>query len=242
MQSVAPPLKAMLPDLATQALDNPIWAALTTEQAHLAEVSGNARRFPPEISPLAGLSEPTEEAFDSLKYLIRPKETIALFLKDPPESLDGWSVKTTPLLQMMHSYEVRPEAQPIAEKIIRLGAADSPEMLALAKLTKPGPFDVRTHELGNYFGIRKAGVLVSMAGERLHFFGHTEVSAVCTHPDDAGHGYAAALVLTVVQYIKKRGEVPILHVRADNARAIAVYERLGFTPRLNYFVAVLQKK
>src|SRR5580704_11855881 len=64
--------------------------------------------------------------------------------------------------------------------------ADVPEMLALTKLTNPGPFGTRTHEMGDYFGIRVAGTLAAMAGERLRLQGYTEVSAVCTHPDHLG--------------------------------------------------------
>ncbi len=71
---------------------------------------------------------------------------------------------------------------------------DVPEMVALAELTKPGPFGTRTRELGEYLGIRKTKRLVAMAGERLHLPGYTEVSAVCTHPDFQGRGYARELM------------------------------------------------
>src|SRR2546425_11419875 len=54
------------------------------------------------------------------------------------------------------------------------------EMLALFELTKPGPFLKRTPELGSYLGIREAGQLVAMAGERLKPYGYTEIS--CLHP------------------------------------------------------------
>ncbi len=234
----------MLPDLAMNALDNPIWAALTSEQKYLAQTSDLARRFPAEVTPLAGFAEPTEEAYASLLNLVRPEETVALFLQEPPASSDAWSVKLTPLLQMVHAgaSSAEPTRDPPSYELIKLGAADSPEMLALAQLTKPGPFGTRTHELGEYFGIRVGGALVAMAGERLHFAGHTEVSAVCTHPDHLGRGYAGALVAKVASSIRQRGEVPILHVRADNARAVAVYERLRFKPRLEYHVVVLQRK
>lgn len=237
----------MLPDLAMNALDNPIWAALTSEQKYLAQTSHLARRFPAEVTPLAGFAEPTEEAYASLLDLVRPEETVALFLREPPKSSDAWSVKLTPLLQMVHTGGTAIDGEsknPISsqQELIKLGAADSPEMLALAQLTKPGPFGTRTHELGEYFGIRLHGALVAMAGERLHFTGHTEVSAVCTHPDHLGRGYAGVLVAKVASRIQERGEVPILHVRADNTRAIGVYERLGFKPRLEYHVVVLKRK
>ena len=78
-----------------------------------------------------------------------------------------------------------------------------------------------------------------MAGERMRVQGFTEVSAVCTHPDFLGRGYAGALMTILMDQIRSRGEVPFLHVREENARAIALYERLGFEKRalLQYLVA-----
>src|ERR1700675_1159905 len=112
-------------------------------------------------------------------------------------------------------------------EFIPLTQSDVPEMLALTKLTKPGPFGARTHEMGDYFGIRTAGALAAMAGERLRLPGYTEISAVCTHPDHVGHGYASALMSMLMDRICSRGELPFLHVRPENARAIQVSQRLG---------------
>ena len=67
-------------------------------------------------------------------------------------------------------------------------------MLALATLTKPGPFAGRTHELGSFVGVKHDGRLVAMAGERMRPEGFTEVSAVCTLPDYRGRGYAGGLM------------------------------------------------
>jgi predicted GNAT family acetyltransferase len=108
-----------------------------------------------------------------------------------------------------------------------LGDQDAPEMVALVALTKPGPFEARTHVFGGYVGIRHEGKLVAMAGQRLQVPGYTEVSAVCTHPDFRGRGYGSFLLLTVAQRIKARGETPFLHTFASNTGAIRLYERLA---------------
>jgi predicted GNAT family acetyltransferase len=71
--------------------------------------------------------------------------------------------------------------------------------------------------------------------------GHTEVSAVCTHPEHTGHGYARILMTEVMQRILGRGETPFLHVREDNVRAIELYQRLGFARRVLLHLAVLRK-
>ena len=126
-------------------------------------------------------------------------------------------------------------------QVIELSVADSAEMIELTTLTKPGPFSTRTHELGTYLGIRHAGKLVAMAGERLKVPGFTEVSAVCTYPKHTGHGYARILMSEVMRRIRGRGETPFLHVREDNVRAIALYGRLGFAVRVVAHLAVLRK-
>ncbi len=50
-----------------ESLDNPIWFALTTEHRILARSHGHARRYPPDVSPLAALLHPTNDAFADLR-------------------------------------------------------------------------------------------------------------------------------------------------------------------------------
>lgn len=111
-------------------------------------------------------------------------------------------------------------------------AADAPEMVALVDHARPGPFLLRTIELGNYFGVRDAdGVLVAMAGERLRPPGHVEVSAVSTHDSQRRRGLASLVVAAVAEAALARGDTPFLHVVTTNVTAIPVYERLGFRSR-----------
>jgi len=230
-------------------LDNVIWQALTTRDARFAESFDEARRFVREVGPLGAFREYGVRGFASLAGLVGSGGTIGLFLDDPYEARAGWNfVAGAPLLQMVADDGVAPPARPDpspalrSPELIELGTNDSPEMIELTALTKPGPFGSRTHELGAYLGIRREGKLIAMAGERLKVPGHTEVSAVCTHPEHTGKGYAQILMTEVMRRIRELGEIPFLHVRQDNERAVEIYKRLGFRERKLGHFAVLRKE
>src|ERR1700689_4143349 len=224
-------------------LDNVIWQALTTRQTHCAEICGEARWFLRDITLLSAFREPSDKCYDSLAELAGPGGTAALFLDQPYRPRPGWElIAGPPLLQMIFESGSLPASVSADSTILELGKQDSPEMVDLATITKPGPFGTRTHELGTYLGIRREGKLVAMAGERLKVPSHTEVSAVCTHPEHTGHGYAGVLMTELMRRIREGGETPFLHVRQDNERAIQVYKRLGFRERKVGHFAVLRKK
>ena len=91
----------------------------------------------------------------------------------------GWQVvRSLPLTQMVCT-ERRHAA---AASFLTLGEPDVAEMLALTAATEPGPFLPATIRMGRYLGVREAGRLIAMAGERLQPDGLTEISAVCTDP------------------------------------------------------------
>jgi ribosomal protein S18 acetylase RimI-like enzyme len=219
-------------------LDNPIWYALTSRQADLALGDDRARRFPPGIGPLAGLCDQSEHAYASLAELAQPDESLVLFLDAPARVPAGWTLEVSgELPQMLCERRLPP---PPKLPVIELSESDVPEMLALTRLTRPGPFREQTWSLGGYVGIKVAGKLAAMAGERLHVDGYTEISAVCTHPDFQGKGYASALVAVVANRILDRGEIPFLHTGSANTQAIRVYEKLGFRQRRRVHLAVLK--
>jgi predicted GNAT family acetyltransferase len=130
-----------------------------------------------------------------------------------------------------------PEA---AAELDVLGPADVPEMVALAEATRPGPFGPRTAELGTFLGIRAGGRLIAMAGQRMRLPGLVEVSAICTDPAHLGRGHAGRLLGAQLALLRGAGAGVFLHVRADNARAIALYQRLGFRERRRFRYVVLR--
>jgi predicted GNAT family acetyltransferase len=115
-----------------------------------------------------------------------------------------------------------------------------PAMLALTKLTNPGPFFTRTIDFGNYFGIFEGDELVAMTGRRLQPLPYMEVSAVCNHPDHLGKGYASRLIQHQLRLIKAEGSIPFLHVLITNTNAIKVYQKLGFVTRKEMNIWAIQ--
>jgi ribosomal protein S18 acetylase RimI-like enzyme len=215
---------SQLTTLARDALDRPVWNALTGRQAQLAQGDNNSRRFAPAYGPFAAACDPTGD-LGSLVHLANNAE---LWLVEKQQVIPPAG------LRIARSAEC---VQMIASTILGggreyafrdLGDDDATEMFALASLTKPGPFSARTHRLGRFIGIRDNGKLVAMAGERMKPGAFTELSGVCSHPDYRGRGYAGFLMRVVASRMIERGEIPFLHCYATNTGAIALYRSLGF--------------
>jgi GNAT superfamily N-acetyltransferase len=219
-------------------LDNPIWSALSTEQSYLAQTNHLAKRFPKDVAPFGAMKNQSPSEYQALAEILSG-DVAALFLDAKPVLPANWSMLIDgDMYQMI--LETPPPAHP-NQAFRKLTHEDIPEMLALTKLTEPGPFLPQTIQLGSYFGIHETGLLVAMAGERLHLTGFTEVSAVCTHPNFRGRGYGNALMSTVITGIMNRGETPFLHVKTENP-AVALYKKLGFQVRAQLHLAVIQNK
>ena len=224
----------------SSALDRPVWNALRTRHAAFSTGDEHARRFVADVGPLAASRDDEPESLRALAALVPERGTLLLLQGDEivlPSELAA--VMTAEGVQMVAERTVAVEPDP---RITRLGSEDAPAMLALATLTRPGPFALGTHALGEFWGIKEAGVLVAMAGERMKHDGFTEVSAVCTHPEVRGRGLARLLSAWVATRIFQRGETPYLHSYAANTTAIELYRSLGFAIRRPMNVAAIARK
>jgi predicted GNAT family acetyltransferase len=214
-------------------LDNPIWSCLTTRHAHLASGGARVRRYHASISPIGALSGDGSDPAADLESVVGAGDDFAVFAPSVPALRSNWeTLFASRLLQMVRAdRSLLPDGD---VEVVSLDAKDVPDMLALVALTKPGPFRLRTVELGNYIGIREGGRLVAMAGERLWVGDFREVSAICTHPDVQGRGYARVLMGRVINRMLHAGETPFLHVEWTNKRAIDLYRALGFATRTEF--------
>ena len=220
-------------------LDNPAWWALHEAQAGFGETRGLVARYTPAISPIGAVAETSAEAFEELTRMCGA-DPLAIISEHATLPLP--SRMRTIRHVGLHQMVCEAAAAPVAIDAVGLGAADVEEVLALVALTEPGPFARRTLELGTYLGIRDAGRLHAMTGERLKPPGWTEVSGVCTHPDGRGRGYAFGLVTAVTNAIIARGEAAFLHVAIGSPSeksALRVYERVGFRTRRQLHLHVL---
>lgn len=209
-------------------LDNPSLSALTGPQAHLAERRGRVVRYPVDMSPWVAMPDvPDAQDWADAAELAGPGGTV-MFMGVQQTPPADWEIGFEAEGVQLTGEDLRSEAYPEA---VRLGPEDVPEMLDLVARTRPGPFLPRTVELGTYLGVRRGGVLVAMAGERVRPVGWSEISAVCTDQSVRGQGLATRLVLAVAHGIKERGETPFLHAAADNTGAVRLYESLGFRLR-----------
>ena len=221
-------------------LDRPVWSALTTRQAALAEGDARAWRLADDYGVFIAAADGSAECQAAMVALIAPgaeRWTVeAERLPAPP----GTRIVKQALCHQMIAAALTQGERPGFD-IVPLGEADAPEMFTLARLTEPGPYNRGTHRLGDFVGVKLNGRLVAMAGERMRPEGFTEVSGVCTHPDHRGRGYAGALMRCVTEAILARGETPFLHSYASNSGAIALYESLGFAFRAEIWATVLAR-
>ena len=221
-------------------LDNPAWNALHSGNPEFAVGTGDVKYFQPDVSPFAALNENTIENLETLYDIAPPQAFFGVITPVEITIPAEWQlIECMDCLQMVCETPARQVDK--KQEFVALSDEHVPAMLALTKLTNPGPFAKRTIEYGHYRGIFEDDELVAMAGQRLNPKPYAEVSAVCTHPDHLGKGYAAQLIMCQVERIQAAGEIPFLHVLAKNERAINLYQSLGFETRTRIFFYVIKK-
>jgi GNAT superfamily N-acetyltransferase len=207
---------------------NLVWNALHTVHAHFAVSRGTSVRYPADVVPLAALGDSTHSDLSPLEDLLAPDERVYLIGPQPQPTRKLHVGPPLHCFQMLFPLPPPSETNASEVQILRMTPEDAPAMVALTDLAFPGFFRPRTNEMGAYYGIRVNGELLAMAGERLAVPGLSEISAVCTHPAHTGKGYARLLMNRLLNDHAKAGLKSFLHVSKTNARAAAIYDRMGF--------------
>jgi GNAT superfamily N-acetyltransferase len=220
-------------------LDNIVWHALTGPHARFAAGDGGARRYAAGFSPIVGFENPESPDFAALARVCSAREAFHCegWYGSPPS---GWRIDfETTLLKMVFEGPM-PDADE-APEVVMLNSTHANAALALATVTRPGPFGPRTIELGDYFGVFEDGKLIAMAGERMYAGSMREISGVCTLPEFQGRGLARRLMRKLARQQMSRGETPFLHVIHDNATARSLYQRMGFRVSSESVVRVISQ-
>jgi GNAT superfamily N-acetyltransferase len=210
-----------------QKLNNPVWYSLAESHKNLAVVYNNTHFYHPDYSAFGAFNEMSNNGEDLVAYA-KLVPSFFIFGKKPsiPNSL---KLKAELLcLQMIVHHKI---AIQYTDDIIKLEERHREALQGLVKIVYPEYFKSKTADLGNYYGIFKNNQLVSITGERMQMNAFTEVSAVITHPEHTGKGYAKQLVAHTANAIFEQNKTPFLHVAKTNISAVKLYEKLGFETR-----------
>jgi len=127
---------------------------------------------------------------------------------------------------------------------VKLASMDVEDVQTLFRASYPVNWFVpRMLETGFYYGLRDGSKLVSVAGVHVYSerYRVAALGNITTHPDFRGRGLGTKLVAQLCLELTRAGVERIgLNVKADNAAAIACYEKVGFEQVARYGEYTLQ--
>ncbi|HKO77532.1 MAG TPA: GNAT family N-acetyltransferase [Flavobacterium sp.] len=219
-------------------LDNPVWYSVSETHKDFGIDFGTIKFYHPDYCPFGGFI-----ALDNMEQSISEYAKLAsnfFIIGQKPNVPDSLKLNNELIcLQMIIHSKIEGE---IEDQIVKLEEEHLDDLLGLVKIVYPEYFKKKTSSLGNYYGIYKNNQLVAVTGERMQMDEYTEVSAVITHPEHTGKGYAKQLVTHTVNAILAKNKTPFLHVAESNVGAIKLYEKLGFETRAKISVwNIIQK-
>lgn len=219
-------------------LDNPVWYSLAESHKKLAITYNKTHFYNPEYCAFGAFNAVANDP----QYLVLYAKTVPSFFIFGAKPILPESLYLKDELLCYQMTVQQPIVISYVDEIIKLNQSHRPELLALVKIVYPEYFKSKTADLGNYYGIFKDHQLVAITGERMQMDDFIEVSAVITHPDHTGKGYAKQLVAHTANAILKQNKTPFLHVATANNSAIKLYEKLGFSTRTTISIWQIAEK
>ncbi|PZX95111.1 GNAT family N-acetyltransferase [Flavobacterium aquariorum] len=219
-------------------LDNPVWYSVSETHKDFGIDFGTIKFYHPDYCPFGGFID-----FDNIEQSISEYAKLAsnfFIIGQKPNVPDSLKLNNELIcLQMTIHDKIEGD---IEDQIVKLEEEHLDDLLGLVKIVYPDYFKKKTSSLGNYYGIYKNNQLVAVTGERMQMDEYIEISAVITHPEHTGKGYAKQLVAHTANAIFAKNKTPFLHVAESNIGAIKLYKKLGFQTRTKISVwNIIQK-
>lgn len=133
----------------------------------------------------------------------------------------------------------------LAPEVVRLSPQNHLALATLFAASYPNnAYDQRMLETGQFFGVWRAGELVSVAGIHVYSpeYRVAAIGNVTTHPAYRNHGLGKAVIATLTTSLLEKVDHIGLNVKADNLAAIWTYQKLGFVISDSYHEIMLTAK
>lgn len=219
--------------------EHTVWYGLRDDEGQLREVV--LLYTPLSLPPVLALTEPPlddmRELLRSLFYLL-PRRLYAHLTEGLRSTLEKeYKVTCHGTYCKMGLQDTSYLDKVDTSDVEQLSSSDLPELQELYRVSYPAnSFDPRILETGYYYGVRREGHLVGVAG--IHVYSQkyrvAALGNVTTHPRFRGQGIASAAVARLCQELLWSVDHIGLNVKSENESAVGAYRRLGFVPIATY--------
>lgn len=181
----------------------------------------------------------------AVELLLQHVDLEEVELQSPPDCEDIVLRKYKP--QVKHELVIMclkkgEETLHIKHTPVRLGVDDAEEVAAIMKEADPEWWGEITAERqkerlknGFWLGMKEDQRLVSLGSTNFVDFA-SNVGVMATDQRYRNMGYATSILSGLVQEILKRSPAALIHVLKNNAPAVHVYSKVGFTPYKYYLL------
>jgi hypothetical protein len=134
--SCSPPIIDAASEIATEEyLANPVWIALTEAYPAFVERREGGAGYRPEFAPFGAVQNYTAQSVSQVAAMLQPSQRLSFFTMGKPDLPPGFDVVREAVAHQMIA--AKRFAVSSDERIVRLSADDTTDMLRLAELTNP---------------------------------------------------------------------------------------------------------